>query len=370
VRVGVLLEQLHAPVPGGTGRYTAELAAALVRTADADADTVTGFTAWHRYVGDAAVPGVGGPVALRLPRRALTAAWEHGVGPAPAGVDLVHAPTQLFPPRRVPLVVTIHDTVPWTHPETLTPRGVRWHRRTAARAARIADAIAVPTQAVAHELLDQLAGLAMDRVHVLGAGVAAALRVAPTEADVATVVRRLALPERFLLTVATVEPRKGLDVALQALARLGPGAAPLLVVGPTGWGNVDVPTSAAAAGLPPEQVRVLGRISDHDLGVVLRRATVLLMPSRAEGFGLPVAEAMVCGTPVICSDVPALVEVAAGAALVTPVGDVAKLAEAIEAVLTDAELRDWLIRAGRSRVSAFDWDEVGRRAWRLYRTLG
>ena len=114
---------------------------------------------------------------------------------------------------------------------------------------------------------------------------------------------------------------------------------------------------------------MLGRIADPELAVILRRATALLMPSRAEGFGLPVIEAMACGTAVICSDVPALVEVAGGAALVTPVGDVARLAEAIEAVVGDTQLRERLVRAGRLRVPRYDWNAVAERAWRLYHSL-
>jgi hypothetical protein len=110
VNVGVLLEQLLAPVPGGTGRYTEELTAALVRTTVGD-DEVRGFIARHPDVDGVAVSGLAAPTQLRLPRRTLAAIWELGLGPAPRGVDLVHAPTQLFPPRRRPLVVTIHDTI-------------------------------------------------------------------------------------------------------------------------------------------------------------------------------------------------------------------------------------------------------------------
>jgi glycosyltransferase involved in cell wall biosynthesis len=369
VRVGVVLEQLLARVPGGTGRYTAELAAALARTA-VSTDDVRGFTAWHRDVSGAAVPGLAAATPLRLPHRALVAAWERGVGPVPQGVDLVYAPTQLFPPRRSPLVVTIHDTVAWTHPETLTARGANWHRTTAAWAARVADAITVPTRAVADELARHVWGLPAERVHVLGAGVTPALRQEPSADAVARVVARFALPERYVLTVATLEPRKGLDVALQALARVARPTVPLLVVGAPGWGGVNVMASARAAGLTDHRVRMLGRVEDADLAVILRRATALLMPSRAEGFGLPVAEAMACGTAVICSDVPALVEVAGDAALVTPVGDVGRLAEAIEAVLRDAQLRDKLVRAGRLRVPRYDWNAVAERAWRLFRSLG
>src|SRR5437899_12593466 len=112
MHVGTVLEQLLAPVPGGTGRYAAELAAALARTADA-ADSVIGWTAWHRDVSAATAIGIA-VHRLPLPRRALTAAWERGLGPIPHGADLVHAPTLLLPPRVSPLLLTIHDAVPWT----------------------------------------------------------------------------------------------------------------------------------------------------------------------------------------------------------------------------------------------------------------
>ena len=92
MKVGVLLEQLLAPVPGGTGRYTEELTAALVRTA-AGGDEVRGFIARHPDVDGVAVPGLAAPTQLPLPRRALAATWELGLGPAPRRVDLVHAPT-------------------------------------------------------------------------------------------------------------------------------------------------------------------------------------------------------------------------------------------------------------------------------------
>ncbi len=102
---------------------------------------------------------------------------------------------------------------------------------------------------------------------------------------------------------------------------------------------------------------------------MLRQATLLAMPSRAEGFGLPVAEAMTVGTPVVCSADPALVEVAGDAAEIVPVGDASALAEAIDGLLQDDVRRHDLITRGLARAPQFDWDEVARRAWQLYREL-
>jgi glycosyltransferase involved in cell wall biosynthesis len=365
MRVGLVVEQCLAPVPGGTGRYAYEVAAALARSAP-PGSTVTGWSAWHRHPGAAVVPGVRGPRRLPLGRRTLTAAWERGVGPAPRTVDLVHAPTLLFPPRRWrPLVVTMHDTVPWTHPETLTARGVAWHRAAAARAAREADLVVVPTEAVATELAELLPLRA--RPLVVGEGVSAGL-VVPPDADQRAA--RLRLPTGgYLATLATLEPRKGLDVAIAALARPGAPALPLLVAGQPGWGGLDLPGAAAARGLAPDRLRLLGRLDDADLAVLLSRAIAVVLPSRAEGFGLPLLEAMSLGTPTVIADAPALVEVAGGAALVVPREDAAALAAALGRLAADASLRGGLAAAGRRRAAAYSWDDAAGRLWTAYAEL-
>jgi glycosyltransferase involved in cell wall biosynthesis len=356
VRVGLVLEQCLAPVPGGTGRYSREVAAALARRAPAGAH-LSGATAWHRA--RLAVPDV--PVQrLPLGRRPLVALWERGVGPSVPG-DVVHALTPLAPPRRrTPLVVTVHDAVPWTHPETLTPRGVRWHRTAVGRAARTADVIVVPTRAVADELARHVP--LGDRVQVIGEGVSGELAL---PADAATRAARMALPERFLLTVATLEPRKGLSVLLSALAAPAAPDLPLLVVGQPGWGGLDPAAEAARLGLAG-RVRLLGRVPDADLAVLLRRATALVVPSRAEGFGLPLLEAMSVGTPVVISPAPALVEVAGGAALVAPD---AELAQALRAVVEDDGLRARLAGAGPVRAAAYSWDAAADALWAAYAAI-
>lgn len=361
LRVALLLEQVLSPVPGGTGRYARELAAALAAQAPPGAQ-VTGWTAWHRELDAAWVPGVPGPRRLVLPRRPLILAWERGWGPAPRGVDLVHAPTPLAPPRRHrPLVVTVHDAVPWTHPETLTPRGVRWHRTAIERAAREADAVVVPTQAVADELVRHVRPARP--VRVVGEGVSGDLDL-PADADDRAVA--LDLPGGpYLVTLATVEPRKGLDVLLDALARPSAPRVPLLVVGQPGWGGVDVSGRAAELGLG-DRVRLLGRLPDADLAVVLARATALVVPSRAEGFGLPVLEAMAAGVPVVSSDAPALAEVGGGATVTVPVGDAAALADALAELVSSESLRESLVDAGRKRAGDYSWAAAAERLWGLY----
>jgi glycosyltransferase involved in cell wall biosynthesis len=356
MRVAVVLEQCLSPVPGGTGRYARELTAALAATAG-PGDSVTTWTAWHRDVDAARLPGVVGPRRLPLGPRALALAWQRGRGPAPSRADVVHAPTLLLPPRRSRqrLVVTVHDAVPWTHPETLTPHGARWHRAMGRRAVRTADAVLVPTTAVARELSRQLPAAPLQ---VVGEGVAPSIAIVPPDAEGRA--QRLGLPDRFALCVGTVEPRKGLDIALAAVADPAWPGLPLLVVGPTGWGDVRIPDGRA---------RLLGRLSDEDLATVLHRATVLLAPSREEGFGLPVLEALAHGVPAIVSEIPALVEVGADAVLPVPVGDAARLAEATARLVADDELRAKLSVAGRARAADFSWATAARACWQIYRDL-
>lgn len=360
MRVGFLMEQVLAPVPGGTGRYARELAEALAATAP-DGGRVDGWTAWHRDVGRARTPGVSGPRRLPLPRRGLVAAWERGLGPSPKA-DVIHAPTPLAPPRRrTPLVVTVHDAVPWTHPETLTPRGVAWHRKAIGTAAREADRIVVPTHAVAADLRG--AGVATDRVTVLGEGTARALRRQPDDADERA--RRLDLPKEYVLSLATLEPRKGLDVLIAAMAEPAAPRIPLVLVGQPGWGGIDPLAEANARNV---DARALGRISDEDLAVVLHRATVLAAPSRAEGFGLPVLEAMQAGVPAVTSDAPALVEVGGDATLVVPRDDPAALAEALGRT-GDPATRERMITAGRARADHYSWSATATALWSLYSDL-
>jgi glycosyltransferase involved in cell wall biosynthesis len=366
MQVGVLVEQVLAPVPGGTGRYARELARARAETAP-DGSAVTGWTAFHRDAAGAAIPGVGGPRTLPLPRRGLVAAWERGAGPG-IRADVVHAPTPLAPPRRrTPLVVTVHDAVPWTHPGTLTPRGVAWHRAAIETAARHADHIVVPTHAVAAELAELVPGWTPDRVSVIGEGVPEILLRLPQ--DAAERSKALALPERYLLSLATLEPRKGLDVLLAALADPAAPDLPLLLVGQPGWGGVDPVAMSRDLGLAPDRVRPLGRLPDADLAVVLHGASALAAPSRAEGFGLPVLEAMAAGVPVVTSDAPALVEVGGGAAAVVPQDDPAALAAAL-ADAADPAVRVTRAAAGRARAAHYSWSSAARELWRLYSTLG
>jgi glycosyltransferase involved in cell wall biosynthesis len=374
----VIVDQIVAPVPGGIGRYAEELTRALIQTAPpgcvVDGIVSASTEADYQKI-NTLLPGLGNLYKSPLARRELAAAWQFGFTVLP-GKGMVHATSMLAPLYRHDPVndpgnqtaITIHDTVPWTHPQTLTPRGVSWHKAMAARAYKYADAVVVVSHTVADELTQYYDF--GERVRVISGAPSSKLAV---PLDASERAAQLGLPERYILAVGTLEPRKGLEPLIRSLALPQTGDLPLIVVGPQGWGGVDLDTVARDAGLAEGRVRALGQLSDTDLAVVMSRPIALVYPSMSEGFGLPVVEAFSLGTPVIHSDAPALLEVAADASVVVERSDAdgypERLADAIGRVAGDSKLRDRLKYLGLDRSKAFSWRASAEKVWQLHADL-
>lgn len=376
--LNVIVDQMVSPVPGGIGRYTEELTRELIRIAPAGCDVAGYVSASSPHDLDTLrtlLPGISAIRSSRLRRRELQWAWALGLGRA-AGRGMVHAPSLLAPLGRHnrlsqsgdQVIVTIHDVVPWTHPESLTPRGVAWHKAMARRAHRYADAVIVDTHAVAGQLSEIMDF--GDRIRVISAAVSSKLAL-PVDVDARA--KQLGLPEKYLLSVGTLEPRKGLAPLVQSLREASDVDLPLLVVGPPGWGDIDLAKLAADAGLPDGRVRAMGFLADADLAVALHRASAFVFPSLAEGFGLPVIEAFSLGTPVIHSSDPAVVEVAGGAGITVDlepqVSYPERLAAAITSVVSDPVLAQRLRFAGIDRSRTFSWHDSADKVWQLHADL-
>lgn len=370
----VIIDDMLSPTPGGTSRYTEELAAALIQSAPRGC-TVEGFVAassepdYQRIA--QRLPGLAALHKSALARRELMAAWQHGFTRLP-GNGMLHA-TSLFAPLSRhdrlndgdQVAVTVHDTIAWSHPESLSPRTVAWHKSMLKRAEKYADAVVVPSHTVAAQL-GEIADFG-ERIRVIAGAPSEALAL-PSDADERAAA--LELPSRYVFSVGGIEPRRGIDQLIRAMNRVHDDV-PLLLAG---HGSTDeaIAAAAAEAGLAEGRVRSLGTLSDPDLAVALARATVFAYPNLEEGFGMPMLEAFAQGTPVIHSDAPALVELAADAGIVVerdaedyPV----RLADAVNSVLDDAQLAERLKYFGLDRAKAFTWRGAAEQVWNLHADL-
>jgi glycosyltransferase involved in cell wall biosynthesis/GT2 family glycosyltransferase len=273
--------------------------------------------------------------------------------------DVHYAPDGLLPLGfRGRSVGTLHDILWRRHPETL-PGHVRlvFALRQRASLARLTIPLAI-SAFTRRELLRAFGPLAArTRVTVLDAVDHARFRP-PTPADapaLAAFRARHSLPEGYVLCVGNLMPHKNLAVVLRALARLAPAAgAPRLAL--VGQGDAAALTGQLPPGLAPDRVVPLGYLSDDDLALAYRGAAALVFPSRYEGFGLPVLEAMASGTPVVHADTSALPETAGGAGLAFPADDETALTGLLERLARDEALRGRLAELGQARAAAFSWE--------------
>ncbi|WP_436792956.1 glycosyltransferase family 4 protein [Actinospongicola halichondriae] len=336
----------------GVGNFTDAVVRRLGQRPDIDTTIFPISLRGHHRLRDTAPPGVD-VVTPPLPARLLRRSWlatgrpriDRFIGPH----DLVYGPNFVVPPSRSARVVTVHDLTAIRFPELCTADTLQYPRLLE-RAIGDGAWIHTVSDAVRREVIADL-GADADRVVAVPNGHRSA------DGGDAGVGRRLAGRDTYALAVGTVEPRKGLPGLLEAIDLLAADGQeiPLVHVGPDGWGSAALDATLAAMRRPDLFVR-LGRRSDDELDDLFAGARVFVYPSVYEGFGLPVVEAMSAGLPVVTSDDPAVVEVAGGAAVHTPVGDVAALAAGIARAWDDEALRTRLVAEGRRRADEFSWD--------------
>lgn len=354
------LEQCWHRVPGGTARAALELIEAL----RAHAVDLVGVAAFHRS------GPVGGfeptiPVAtLPLPRRALYELWHRARWPAvekaTGPVDLVHATGLAMPPRRVPLVWTLHDLAFIRDPSHFTRHGLRFFHAALGLALQEADVVLCSSEATRRDAV--AAGFDEGRLRVVPLG--AHQRRAP-ESEVARVKARHGLDRPYVLHVGTAEPRKNLVGLLSAMDLIDHPDVELVLVGPPGWG----PDLEHRIATTRRRVRTLGFVSSDELGPLYAGAAVFCYPSLWEGFGLPVLEALVQGTPTITSAGTATEEVAGDAAILVDPHDPQALAASLDRLLSDRSLQDALRSVGPTRASGFTWERTATATRAVYREV-
>jgi glycosyltransferase involved in cell wall biosynthesis len=358
---------------GGLGRYAQELTTALLAV-----DAEDEYLAFYNRPAQARVPP---PLdrlrhlTINLPNKPwrLSALCAHFAGLSQdrlfPGVDLFHATDHLLPRFfRLRSVFTLHDLAFRFYPETHTPLN-RWFLNVMMPSFLSAAGAVIAVSE--HTKRDALRAYGIDeaKVRVIYEGVNP--RFCPTDPETVEATRRkYGLPDRFILAVGTIEPRKNLSTLLAAY-RLLKGQEvehKLVIVGKKGWLYGGFFRQLRDTGLESEVI-FPGFVPDEDLPALYGGADLFAFPSLYEGFGLPPLEAMACGTPVVCADSSSLPEVTGDAALLVPPTDVAAWAEALRRLACDADLRASLRARGWERARRFSWEQAARATVEVYRQV-
>jgi glycosyltransferase involved in cell wall biosynthesis len=306
-----------------------------------------------------------------IPVQALNYTWNRLGFPAldrlvGAPLDLVHSPHPLIVPgKRARHVVTIHDLFFLKHPEMTEAEVRRDYAPLVKDHVRRADGVICVSEHTAHEAR-QLLDVPAEKIAVIPNGVDPAYREPVSEEETEAVLRRRRLPRGALLYVGSEEKRKNLVTLARAYMGMGQrrrSLPPLVLVGPgSHWGQ----GGSIAGGL---QIHATGYLETREIRALMAASKALVLPSLEEGFGLPVAEAMAAGLPVVCSQGSALEEVAGGAAtLVNPL-ETRSIAAGIERVLDDPRRAEEQRRLGLERSRQFDWDLSARQTLDFYRKV-
>jgi glycosyltransferase involved in cell wall biosynthesis len=356
----------------GVGQYTAHLMGELERIGGDDVEFVY-FSNRRDATGlDQVVPGA---EQAHYPRNGIRSrlVWlQVGIPRSIRQIepDVCHFPNQLLPVvgrRSVPTVVTIHDAAVFRHPRTVRTRTLAVHRALLAAARYGRTLIVTPTRSVRDEIVDLLS-LPPDRVFAVPEGVAPAFTPS-REAEDDVIVRSYGLHEPYVLSVGTLEPRKNHARLIQAFTQMvAEDRSPhhLVLVGDRGWKDDGLLTELRQHPLA-DRIHLPGYVPREHLPALYRSAAVFAFPSLYEGFGLPVAEALACGTPVLISTDPALCEVAANAAVRANPLSVDEIAAGLHALLHNTPLRARLSTAGVERARRLTWTRCAAGTLAVYR---
>lgn len=367
---------------GGIGRYTRELIAALVHESPD-----------YTYKLFSARPPAVLPVPDSLPvaphvthrpapldERWLYRLWYRARLPLPVQtflgpIDLFHSPDFVLPPisGRIPTILTVHDLSFAHYPETFPGTLVSYLNRVVPRSVERASHVLADSLSTKRDL-QALWKVPEEKITVLYSGVNERFRPVTEQAELRAVRERYAADDTpFILAVGTVQPRKNYPLLVRAFRRVAERFPHSLVIaGGRGWLSEELPAEIERQGVTG-RVRLAGFVDDADLPALYSAADLLAFPSLYEGFGLPLLEAMACGTPVISSDASSLPEVARSgddeAAMLVSPHDEAAWSDGMIRLLGDAELRRRLIDTGFEQAARFSWHTAARQLSALYQTL-
>jgi len=355
--------------PTGVGAYILALAERLPGLAPEDRFFLFSSSFRHRYP-SRSWPANASLVDRRIPVRPLNFCWnrlglpalDHLVG---ARLDLVHSPHPLIVPgRRARHVMTVHDLFFFKHPEMTDAEVRRDYAPLVREHAHRADGVICVSEYTASEVR-RLLEVPSSKIAVITNGVSPIFRLPVDREEVEATLGRYGLSRGAILFVGSDEKRKNvvtLAIAYMGLSRRRRRTPPLVLVGPgSHW--------AQGGTISGPQIRATGYLEARELRALMAASAMLVLPSLEEGFGLPVAEAMAAGLPVVCSRGSSLEEIAGDAATLVDPLDPRSIADGIERLLDDGAAAEAQRRRGLARSARFDWDLAAAETLAFYRKV-
>jgi glycosyltransferase involved in cell wall biosynthesis len=316
---------------------------------------------------DASCHYAGFPSGSRLSR----IAWEHLLLPGLAnkiGCDLLHCPGYIVPFKvNCPTVVTIHDAIALTQPKLCKISNQLYYGALMGRSAKNAAQVIVPSGFVRNQLV-KMFGITTGKINVIPFAPASAFKKIEDPTLLAQVRTKYGLPEKFILSVSNHEPKKNISGIIRAFAAFKDKVKgyKLVLVGRNAWGVGEINGIIRNFNLEGDVI-ITGYIPFADLPAVYSLADMFLFPSLDEGFGIPVLEAMACGTPVVCSARGALPETTSGAAVCVPPDDINGIAEVLAKFAGNSGMRSDFIEKGFIRAGELSWEKITRATIEVYR---
>jgi len=291
-------------------------------------------------------------------------------------VDILHSPCYLTPLiNAIPAVVTVHDMTAVIHPSFLIPDKTslkHWlvYKKMLPLSIQKATKIIAVSEQTRYDIM-KFYNVPKEKIEVIYEAISKKFFPIQDREKLKAVKQKYKLPEKYILFVGVIEPRKNISLLIRAFAKLKRKRAirqKLVIVGPRGWHCKEVFNTAKETGLNNEII-FTGYVSDEDLPYIYNGADIFVYPSFYEGFGFPPLEAMACGVPVITSNVSSLPEVVGDAGIRIDPYSLDNLVEKIYILLTDVRFRETMIKKGLERMKVFSWEKAARKTLGIYKEI-
>jgi len=301
-------------------------------------------------------------------------AWEHALLPrklARHAVDVLHCPAYICPFWKavVPYVVTLHDTIALDHPGWCKRSNALYFNLLMKHTTKIASRVVSVSHTTSDDLMRNI-GIDASRINTVYPGVDRVFTPDKDRDHCALVKNKYELPDKYILYIGNIEPKKNVLTLLQVAAELKKRGfeRTLVLVGKRSW-RAQAEFAAITRAVKAKELTVTGYVDRRDLPCVYQMADVFVFPSLYEGFGFPPLEAMACGVPVVTSACGALRETVKSAACIIEPHNVQQIADAVVSISRDSKLRDRLIRAGLEQAKRFTWKKTAEATLAIYRDV-